>query len=454
VKYRPVAVAVGACLAAAALAPGCAQKTPQVAPPEALVVPVSQPVRRTVTNYVEYTGRLDAVESVGIRARVTGYLVKMPFKEGAEVKRDQLLFRIDPRPYRDQLDIAQAQVALAVAQLALAKTTLARDVQIGPTAVPPQQLDQDRAAVEEAAARLKSAQKSVEVYELNLKFTDVTSPIDGQVSRYYLTLGNLVIQDQTLLTTVVSTNPMYAFFDMDETTLLNIRRAINAGQIKRRTPGTLEAPDVAAGSVAQAAFLPGAGPLAEAAALAAASGEQIPVYMSLPGEDGYPHQGLLNFVNNQVTPATGSISVRAIFQNPTPPGGVRLLTPGTFVRIRLPIGGPNKALLVIDRAVGSDQNLKFVYVLDKDNKVQQRRVTLGALQPDGLRVIEETKKAKPDEGIRPGDWVVVGAMLQVRPRMVVEPERIPMPTLGQATAAAPASGPGAPAGGPARKTRR
>jgi multidrug efflux system membrane fusion protein len=228
----------------------------------------------------------------------------------------------------------------------------------------------------------------MEVYKLNHEFTKVVSPIDGQVSRYYLTLGNLVNQDQTLLTTVVSLDPMYAYFDVDEPTLLRIRRAINEGRIKRHPEGT-----------------------------------NIPVLMGLQGEDGYPHQGSINFVNNQVDPSTGSILARGVFPNPQPPEGVRLLSPGMFVRIRVPIGAPHPALLIIDRAVGSDQGLKYVYVLDAQDKVQYRRVTTRSLQPDGLRVIES--------GLKPDEWVVVGGLPQVRPRMKVQPERIPMPTLGQ-----------------------
>ena len=211
------------------------------------------------------------------------------------------------------------------------------------------------------------------------------SPIDGQISRYYLTPGNLVNQDQTLLTTIVSLDPIYAYFDMDEPTLVRIREAINAGKIKRYQKN------------------------------------KIPVLMGLPNENGYPHQGTMNFVNNQVNPTTGSISVRAIFDNPEPPAGTRLLSPGMFVRIRLPIGQPHRAQLVIDRAVSSDQGQKYVYVVDAEDKAQYRRVTTGALQPDGLRVIAE--------GLKPDDWVVVGALQQVRPRMVIKREEIAMPSL-------------------------
>ncbi len=420
-SYRILSGICCLCLMVTVTSLGCAHKPPQVAPAQPPVVPVSKPVQREVTDYVDFTGRTDAVQSVDLRARVTGYLVQSPFKEGAEVKKGQLLYEIDPRPYQAQLDQALSQVELNKASLKLAQTTLERDRAVAnaaPGAVSQQQLDQDRAAVDEALARVKAYEASTKVYKLNLDFCQVTSPITGQVSRYYLTEGNLVIQDQTLLTTIVSLDPIYCYFDMDEPTLLRIRRAINEGRIT----------------------LPQAG--------------EIPVYMGLQGEEGYPHAGRINFANNQVNPTTGSISVRGVFPNPRPldesadvaaalaqaagrsltwPAGwiaetltirslgARLLSPGMFVRIRFPIGQPHSALLVIDRAVQSDQGLKYVYVLDSENKVQYRRVTTGALQADGLRVISD--------GLQPGDRVAVGALQQIRPRMEVVPEPIPMPSL-------------------------
>ena len=369
------------------------KKVAKTAPP---VVPVSLPVNREVTNFVDFTGRTEAVHSVDIRSRVTGYLVKMPFGEGEEVKEGDLLFVVDPRPYKAQLDQAQGQVDLYQASLKLAKTTLARDRAINslsPGSVSHQQFDQEKAAVDEAEARVKAYEKSREVANLSHEFTRVISPIDGQISRYYQPLGNLVNQDQTLLTTVVSVDPMYVYFEMDEPTLLRTRKAVNEGKIKL--------PD---------------------------KGVKMPVLMGLQGEDGFPHQGTLNFVNNQVNPTTGSILVRGVFANHLPAGGHRLLSPGMFVRVRLPIGQPYPALLVIDRAVGSDpQGLKYVYVLDKNDKAQTRHVTTGPLQDDGLRVIEQ--------GLKPDDLVVVGALQQVRTGDDVRPETVPMPSFGPANAA-------------------
>ncbi len=218
----------------AALA-GCQANATKVAPAEAPVVPVGQPLQREVTDYVDFTGRTEAVYSVDIRPRVTGYLVDMPFEEGSEVKAGDLLFVVDPRPYKAQLDQAQGQVDLYKASLKLAKTTLARDRAINllsPGSVSQQQFDQEQAVVDEADARVKAFEKSMEISKLSYEFTRVVSPIDGQISRYYLTLGNLVNQDQTLLTTVVSVDPMYVYFEMDEPTLLRFRKAVNEGKIK------------------------------------------------------------------------------------------------------------------------------------------------------------------------------------------------------------------------------
>jgi RND family efflux transporter MFP subunit len=380
---------------AAALA-GCKRPTPPTQNTGPQVVPVAKPVQRPVTEFVEYTGRADAVETVGVKARATGYLIRAPFTEGAEVKKGDLLFEIDPKPYEAQLAQVEAQVRVAEANLVLAQASYNRVKNLtGTAAVSPQEVDQARAAADAADAQVRAARATAEVYRLNLGYTKVTAPIDGQVSRYYYTVGNLVSQDQTLLTTVVSTDPMYAYFDMDERTLLRIRTAINQGKIQ-----------------------PSEG-----------SGNELAVLMGLEGEDGFPHRGMVNFVNNVVNPSTGTIAVRGLFPNPKPEHGRRLLSPGMFVRIRLPIGQPHPALLVVDRAIGSDQGLKYVYVIDADKKVRYRRVTTVALEDDGLRVIED--------GLKPDELVAVGAIQQLRPGMDVEPEVHPMPT------------PGAPSGPPA-----
>jgi multidrug efflux system membrane fusion protein len=355
-----------------------------------------------VTDFVEYTGRTDAVQSVGVKARATGFLNPIPedIKEGAEVKVGQLLFQIDPRPYKAQLDQAKSQVEVVKAQLKLADVTLERaKISLNKNVGSQQDVDQAVASVEEAKARIRAAEASVETYRLNLEFTQVKAPIDGQLGRFFFTPGNLIIQDQTLLTTIVSVDPMFAYFDMDERTIIKLRGQVNAGKIK-----------VPAG--------------------------KPDVLMSLEGETGFPHKGKLDFVNNVLNPSTGTISVRGVFENPLPPNGFRLLSPGMFVRIRLPIGQEYQGQLVVDRAIGSDQGLKYVYVLDAQNKVRYRRVITGALQDDGLRVIEPYRPAQGnaiESGIRPDEWVVVGSLPQLRPNMEVSPEPVPMPTPGAPT---------------------
>lgn len=351
-------------------------------------VTVSQPVVREVTDYVDFTARTEAVNSVNVVARVSGYLVKTPFQEGANVKAGDLLFEIDPRPYQAQYDLALAQLNLSKTQLKFARVTLARDEQVTrvtPGSISAQQIDQERAAVEQAEAQMDVAQASLEPHKLSLEFCKVVSPIDGLVSRYYLTPGNLVTQDQTVLTTLVSLDPIYVYVDVDEPTMLRVRRAIADGRIK--------SPVI----------------------------RHIPVLMGLQGEDGFPHKGLVNFIDNQANPATGSIMVRGIFTNPLLPGDFRLLMPGMFVRIRLPIGQPHKAVLVIDRAIGSDQGLKYVYVVSARGEIEYNRVETGPLESDGLRVVTK--------GLNANDHVVVSRLQKIRPGMKVQTEDIPMPLL-------------------------
>jgi len=393
--YRKSLLGTACCVLAAAVI-GCQPNAAgRKTATELQAVPISHPVQRDVTDHVDFTGRTDSVFSVDVRARVSGYLEKRHFKDGSDVKKGDLLFEIDPRPYQAQLDQALAQVKLNEASLTLAKTTYERDKTVArtqPGAISKQQLDQDWAAEEEAKARVKAAEASTTVFKINLGFTKIRAPIDGQISRSYLSPGNLVIQDQTLMTTIVSLDPIFVYFDLDEPTLIRIRKAVNEGKLKPLGDGSM------------------------------------PVRMGLQGEEGHPHKGTINFVNNQLNPATGSITMRGVFANPKPARGEQLLSPGMFVRIRLPIGKPYPALLVIDRAIGSDQGLKYVDVLDADNKVQYRRITTGALQPDGLRVIME--------GLKPDDWVIVGGLPQIRARMEVRPDRTTMPNLAPDQSAA------------------
>jgi len=347
------------------------------------VFTVSQPIKREVTDYVEYTGRTAAVQAENIVARVTGFLLDMPFKEGAEIKKDDVLFKIDPRPYKAQFDQAEAQVGLYQSQLKLAKANYERDLDLSKrtkgAGVSKQQLDADVAQQEQAEAAVKAAQASLEVYKLNLDFTTVKSPINGQAGRYNQPRGNLVLQDSTLLTTVQSVDPMYVYFDMDTPSYRKFQGGMKQG------------PNV-----------------------------KISVFMELQGEESYVRAGTVDFFNNLVNPATDTLLVRSVFANPMKANG-RELKPGMFVRVKLPISQPHQALLVIDQAITSIQGRKNLYVLDADNKVQELPVTIGQLQSDGLRVVQ-------GKGLDDQTRVVVSKLLQVRPKMQIQPVLQPMPT--------------------------
>lgn len=350
-------------------------------------VAISKVVTRTIQDSADFTGRIDSVNMVDIRARSTGYITKTPFKEGDVVKKDDLLFEIDKRPYKAKLDDAVGQVKLYEAKLKLAKADnlRAKEVAKTPGAISKQDLDKYVAAEEEAMAAVEAIKASLEVHQLNLEFCRVTAPIDGRISRYYYTFGNLVNADQTLLTTVVSEDPIYAYFDTDERTILRILRLIQSGKVK---------PVGASGG--------------------------IQLLVALADETDYTHPASMNFVNNRIDPLTGTITVRGQLVNPIGPTGARLFKPGMFCRVRLPIGAPRTGQLISERAVGTDQGLKFVYVVDADNKAQYRRIELGSTQPDGLRVVES--------GLQPEDKVVVSGIQLVRPGEPVSPELIEMPS--------------------------
>jgi membrane fusion protein, multidrug efflux system len=381
-------------------------------------VRVEMPVEREVTEYEYFTGRAEAVESVEVRARVTGYLTEIKFVAGKEVKANDVLFKIDPRPYQAVLDQANSQVLLEEARLKLAIADNARAQEIAktPGAISKQDVDKYAAAEGEASAAVAAAKANVESAALNVEFTDVISPVDGVVSRNLLTIGNLVNQDTTLLTTVVSQDPMYGYFDVDERTMLRIQKMIREGKLK---------------SIRE--------------------GGKFPVDYGLANEgDEYPHQGELDFVNNQVDPSTGTLQVRGVFPNPEPsPDVPRLLTPGLFLRVRLPVGPPKKALLVPQSAVVTDQGSKYLLVVNSQNIVEYRPITVGPQQPDGTQVVEPVKIIREKEGFRlaqpgeagedsltPTDQVIVSGLQKAKPGATVKPK----PAQGEIAADAPAGG--------------
>ncbi|MBP7937002.1 MAG: efflux RND transporter periplasmic adaptor subunit [Phycisphaerae bacterium] len=378
---------IGYTLMILAVASGCdGDKTGQQAaappPPE---VTISQVVSRDVTDFGEFTGRTSATVSVDIRARVSGYLDEITFKDGQEVKKGDVLFQIDPRPFKAALENALGQKAQWEAKLARAKADVQRYEKLVPTgAATPQDLDKAKADMGEATAAIQSAEATIDTAKLNLEFARIVAPANGQISSSDISTGNLVLADNDKLTTIVSLDPMFVNFDVNERDLLRLRESSRAS----RPPGEA---------------LPDIGTL------------KVPVFVGLANEQGYPHQGVIDFADNQVDPTTGTISARGTFDN-----SKRIFKPGLFTRVRVPIGDPYKALLVAERAIAIDQGTKHVLTVDDKNTVQQRFIEPGPLQDDGLRVIKS--------GVQAGDWVVVNGLQRARPGKPVNPQRAEMPT--------------------------
>lgn len=372
---------------------GCGKRKMPTGDTGPLPVEVATPVDKKVVDFFDFTGRLDSINSVDVRPRVTGYIIDTPFKEGDIVTEKDVLFRIDDRQYKSKLQDAEATVDLNKARLKKAKAdnSFAKETAQTPGAISKADLAKYQAAEEESDASLKASLASRDIAKLNVDWCTVTSPtpIKGRVSRYLLTKGNIVNADATLLTTIVAEDPIYAYADVDERSLLRVRRGIQSGRIKVRNANEIE------------------------------------VFLALADEKGYPHKGWMNFINNRVDPLTGTMTIRASFDNPEVKHGRRLMEPGMFVRLRIPLGEPQEAVLVIERALVTDQGLKNVFVVDGQNKVQYRRVELGALQPDGLRVILA--------GLKGDEKVLLTGLQMVRPGMEVNPKTVPMPVEGQAT---------------------
>lgn len=361
---------------------GCGHKAPPATPP-APTVSVAVPIARDVVDHEEFIGRTDAVSRVDIRARVSGYLVQVNFKDGDIVKANDLLYQIDPRPFEDDLAMAKGNVERLDAQKKLLDIQVDRYRKLAEKGAASQQdLDQYRAQQAENIGALKSAQAQVARAQLNLDFTRITAPIAGRLSRTFLTAGNLVNADATLLTTLMSLDPMYAYFNIEEPTLLRVQKMKREGLLKQR--------------------------LGHA---------EVRIGLADDVQRRFPLTGVLDFANNTVDPQTGTIQVRGTFPNPYKITEPPMLMPGLFVRVQLDMGVPHKTLLVSQRAIGTDQGRKFVYVVDKDDKVVYRRVSLGGTF-DNLQAI--------DEGIKPDDRVVVNGLQRIRPGVVVAPQVVEM----------------------------
>jgi RND family efflux transporter MFP subunit len=392
-------------------------------------VTVASPIERMVTDYEDYTGRAAAIESVQITPRVTGYLDKIYFREGIEVTEGTVLYEIDPRPYQAAFDQAQAQVAQNQASLKLATANRHRYEELFQRkAATAQDVETYRSQELQAAATLAAAQANLETARLNLGWTKVTAPITGRLGQTLVSRGNLVTADRTELTTMVSLDPMYVFFDVDERTVERIQQLIREGKLKSALPEETEtpkAPDSATSTAggnkndAASGAPNGKGPLAVAIReLRERAGEMRQVYLGLANEVGNPHVAYVDFVNNQINLATATLQVRGIFWNPKPPIGPRVFDSGMFVRVRVPTSPTYHALLVSQEAIGTELNLKYVDVLNDQDEVVRHDVKLGGLQ-DGLQVVVS--------GLQPHERVVINGLQKVSPGSKAKPKLVQMP---------------------------
>ncbi|MDB6115289.1 MAG: efflux transporter, family, subunit [Lacunisphaera sp.] len=364
--HRAIIIVTALLLAAAATTYALMPKTARAAeaaatPPPAPKVTVTPVESRLVTEFEEITGRIDATETVDLRARVSGHLEDFHFQAGQLVNKGDVLFTIDPRWYQAQFDLASARAEVAGREAKRAEDLLAA------SAISNEEVESRRAKAAEARAELATAQ-------LDLEHTIVRAPISGRVSRALVTPGNLVsgtVGNATLLTTIVTTGNAYVYADLDETALLKFNRVSRDAHLLLQ-------------------------------------GGRVPVDMQLSDESEFPRHGFIESMDNRVNPATGSLTVRMVFPNDD-----GALVPGLFARVRLPVSAPENTLLVSERAIGTDQSQKFVLTVAKDNTVGYRSVKVGA-NVDGKRVILA--------GLKPGENIIVNGLQRVRPGMMVAPE--------------------------------
>jgi RND family efflux transporter MFP subunit len=345
---------------------------PQPPAPKVTVAPVEE---KLVTDYEELTGRVEAVETVELRARVSGHLDKVHFQAGQLVRKGDVLFTIDPRQYRAQFDLATGQATQARARAEIAEREAKRtDDLLAASAISNEEAESRRSRAIEARAAAISAEAALALARLDLEYTEVRAPIDGQISRAIVTTGNLVsgaAGNATLLASIVTVGDAYVYADIDESTLLKFNRLVRENRL-------------------------------------AVENGRVPVEMQLADESNYPRRGFIESTDNRLNPATGSLLVRLVFSNAD-----HALVPGLFARVRIPIGAPTPALLVSERAIGTDQSQKFVLALAQDNTAVYRTVKLGGSVED-KRVVRS--------GLKPGDRIIVNGLQRVRPGMAVEPE--------------------------------
>jgi multidrug efflux system membrane fusion protein len=375
---------------------GHSRAKPQAASNTALpAVTVAEVIHRPLREWQEFSGRLQAVNSVEIRPRVSGFIDRVGFADGARVKKGQLLFQIDPRPFQAEVERLVAERTRSVSDLELAKANRARAERlIGAHAISREEYERQVAAEASAQGALGSIDASLQEARLNREFTEVRAPIDGHVSRAIITAGNLVTS-ASLLTTLVSDDPVYVYFDTDEQTYLRYAKATHEAR---------------------------------------AHGGESDVFIGLVDEDGYPHPGKLDFIDNQVDATTGTIRARAALANPD-----GRYTPGLFARVRLVGGEDHDSVLIENRAIGTDLSKTFVLTLTKDNRIEYRLIELGP-EINGLRVVTH--------GLAPNDLIVVNGLQHVRPGQSVAPTRVAMSDVAGGlaqVAAQPSPGPASPA---------
>ena len=346
-------------------------------------VSVANPIPRMVNEWDEFSGRLVSPETVEVRARVSGYINHEHFKEGSEAKQGDLLFTIDQRPYQAVVDRAKAEVAAARARAELAQGEAKRaEGLVANKAISTDLFETRMKSATEANAVVRSAEAALTAAELDLEFTEVRAPISGRISNARITAGNLITGGNTagatLLTTIVSLDPIYCYIDADEASVLKYRQMYREGV--RKIPLI----------------------------------EPIAAEMGLGNEQGFPHKGQIDFVDNQLNPATGTIRARAVF-----PNADKLMAPGFFARVRIPGPGEYKAMLIRDSAVLSDQGKPYVLTVNETNAVAYRAVTTGPLQ-NGLRIIRD--------GLKENDRVIVAGLMAARLGLTVQPQNVEMST--------------------------
>ncbi|HSI86425.1 MAG: efflux RND transporter periplasmic adaptor subunit [Candidatus Methylacidiphilales bacterium] len=379
---------------------GCGDSSSHTVVPPLPTVTVVKPIEQVVTDTQEFTGTIQAKESVQIRARVSGYLDKVGYKEGQEVKTGDVLFVIDQRPFQADLDKAKALLQASEAKYKLAEVDFGRAQElIKQSVISAQEFDTRTANFNAATADRDSNKASVATAQLNLDYTTVTAPVGGITSKANITVGNL-ISSTDILTTIVSVNPIYVYFNVDERTLQKYRNARRASGDESRANGS-------------------------------------PVRVALAGQKDFPYEGTIDYVSNQLDAATGNFVVRAVLDNKD-----RVFIPGFFARVSVPMSKATKALLIPERAIGSNQGRPMIYILGPGNKVVYRdTIELGQLTPQGLRVIST--------GLAADETVIVDGILSVRPGIEVKPESIATEVKKEEAAVTPSPAAAPAAGKPA-----